>query len=68
MKLTKGQRVVLQVATDLGGAISVYPDQRSIVSVLEARGLMIGNGEPVFNRRSTITDAGRRALAEEKEG
>lgn len=61
-RLTRAARVTLQIAVDLGGSIHVYPDQRAIVTALEAQGLMIGNGQLVINRRSTITDAGRYAL------
>lgn len=62
-RLTRAARVTLQIAVDLGGSIHVYPDQRAIVTNLEAHGLMIGNGKIAINRRSTITDAGRAALA-----
>ena len=61
-KLTKAQRVTLLVARDLGGTIHVYSDQSAIVTALESRGLMIGNGKIALERRSTITDAGRYAL------
>ena len=63
MKLTKAQRVTLRIATDFGGTIKVYPDQYSVVNMLKAHGLMIDNGM-IIDRRASITDAGRRALAE----
>lgn len=62
MKLTKAQTAMLQIAADLGGTIHVFIDQWSIATALEAAGYMTGNGRH-FDRKSTITDAGRRALA-----
>lgn len=63
MKLTKAQRIMLKIARDVGGTMRVFPDQWATASVLEARGLLAGNGQH-FGRETTITDAGRRALAE----
>lgn len=59
--LTKAQRVLLQIAISLGGTIRVFPDQFSTATALEARGLLVGNGQ-YLDRRATITPAGRAAL------
>ena len=64
MKLTKGQILILRLAEGFGGSIHVFSDQREVVDRLEANGLMIGDKKRMLDRRSTITDAGRRALAE----
>jgi hypothetical protein len=40
--LTRAQRVLLQIASDLGGTISVFPDQRANVNAMIVRGFMIG--------------------------
>ena len=61
-KLTKAQIVTLTITRDLGGPIKVFPDQFGIVTGLEARGLMQGNGK-IIGRMSSITEAGRVALS-----
>lgn len=61
--LTKAQRVFLRIVSDLGGTAHVFPDQWSTASMLEARGLLAGNGKHI-DRQTSITDAGRNALAE----
>lgn len=62
-KLTKAQRLMLQIAADFGGTARIFPDQFGVATGLEAMGLMAGNGKH-FHRESTITPAGRKALAE----
>ena len=64
MKLSKAQRVTLQIARDLGGSIKVYPDQFRVVSSLAALGLLEIN-DKYFHRRPSITPAGRAALEQE---
>ena len=60
-RITRAQRVLLQIAFDLGGKIRVFPDQRADASRLESLGLLTGNGKH-FDREAVITDAGRAAL------
>ena len=62
MKLSKAQRVTLHIARDLGGSIKVYPDQFRVVSSLAALGLLEIIDGKYFNRRASITPAGRAAL------
>lgn len=60
-RLTTGERVFLQLASDLGGTAKVFPDQNRIASKLENLGLVTGNNK-IFDRTATITTAGRAAL------
>ena len=64
MKLSKAQRVTLQIARDLGGSIKVYPDQLRVVSSLAALGLLEIN-DKYFHRRASLTPAGRATLEQE---
>lgn len=65
IRLTRPQRAALDIAIGLGGTIRVYPDQRAVITQLEAQGLMEPAGGGWIDRRSTITPAGRAALKEQ---
>jgi hypothetical protein len=65
-RLTRGQRVLLDVAMSLGGTIHVFADQRSDVAKLVSCGYMTTTGK-IIDQQATITPSGLAALAQSEE-